>query len=254
MKRFLTIMMVYRVPICGVLSPLAALVFYAFVYSILTRVSSDLEKDWAIRLSLSTLAMIVPFLITLVLAIKDRRRNALLLSGKIGLAIAILSLGLAWSPVADGITRWKQSRNMAMHDVDAPAFDTLDLSGKTQRLQDQKGKVVLVNIWVTWCTPCRSEMPKLERLYQERREWGLVVFGFSGEDSDLQRKYIQQVPVSYPLLTLRGQVPRFYRDIARYPAVFLIDRRGRLQPAPSPDQPFENLESAVATLLNTGSR
>jgi len=168
--------------------------------------------------------------------------------------IAILSLGLAWSPVSDGITRWKQSRNMALHDGDVPSFDTLDLSGKTRRLQDQAGKVVLVNIWATWCTPCRGEMPNLERLYEERKDQGFIVFGLSDEDLDLQRAYIQQLPVSYPLLTLRGQVPKFYRDIARYAAIFLIDRRGRLQPAPSPDQPFEKLESAVVALLDGGSR
>jgi hypothetical protein len=45
-----------------------------------------------------------------------------------------------------GITPWKQSRNMAMRDVDAPPFETLDLYGKTQRLQDPKGELVLVHI------------------------------------------------------------------------------------------------------------
>jgi thiol-disulfide isomerase/thioredoxin len=242
----------YRVLIAGVVSPPAALFLYASVYSILKRMSSDLEKDWLLRLSLSTLAMAVPFLVTLVLAIKDRRRSAL--SGKVGLAIAILSLGLAWSPMSDGITRWKQSRNMALRDVEAPLFDTLDLDGKPQRLQEHRGEVVLVNIWATWCTPCRAEMPKLERLYQERKVRGLIVFGFSDEDLAVQRQYVQQVPVSYPLLTMRGQVPRFYRDIARYPAVFLIDRQGRLQPAPGPDQPFEKLEAAVVALLGAGSK
>ena len=56
-----------------------------------------------------------------------------------------------------------------------------------------------------------------------------IVFGLS--DEDLQHKFVEQVPVSYPLFTLRGNVPSFYRDIARYPAIFLIDRQGRLQPA-----------------------
>jgi len=243
----------YRVLVAGILSPLAALFLYALVYSILTRASRDHEKDWLFRLSVSALAMTLPFLVTLAFAMKDRRRHALSLSGKIGFAIAILSLGLAWNPVSDGITRWKQSRNMAMRDVAAPRFDTLDLYGASQRLANQKGKVVLVNIWATWCAPCRAEMPKLDRLYQERKEQGLMVFGLSDEDVSVQRKYLEQVPVSYPLLTLSGEVPKFYRDIARYPAIFLIDRRGRLQPAPGPDQPFEKLEATVAGLLNGGS-
>ena len=243
----------YRVLVSGILSPLAALFLYVLVYSTLTRGSADRDKDWLFRLSLSTLAMTVPFLVTLALAVKDHRRHALSLSGKVGLALAILSLGLAWNPVSDGITRSKQSRNLAMRDVAAPPFDTLDLLGKTQRLGDHKGEVVLVNIWATWCEPCRSEIPRLDRLYQERRHQGFIVFGLSDEGVDLQRKFVEQVPVSYPLLTLRGEVPNLYRDIARYPATFLIDRRGRLQPAPGPDQPFEKVEAAVDSLLNNGS-
>src|ERR1700738_1443208 len=112
----------YRVLVSGILSPVAALFLYALVYGTLTRFSTDLEKDWLFRLSLSTLAMTLPFLFTLALTIKGGRRHSLSLSGKTGFAIAILSLGLAWKPVSDGITRWKQSRNMAMRDVAAPLF------------------------------------------------------------------------------------------------------------------------------------
>jgi thiol-disulfide isomerase/thioredoxin len=242
----------YRVLVSGILSPLAALLLYVLVYGALTSFSSDREKDWLFRLSVSTLMVTVPFLVTLALAIKDRRRDALSLSGKIGLALATLSLGLAWQPVSDGITRWKQTRNLAMRDVAAPPFDTLDLYGKTQRLEDQKGKVVLVNIWATWCGPCKSEMPKLDRLYRERKDQGFIVFGLSDEEVAVQRKFLERIAVSYPLLTINGQVPSLYRDIARYPAIFLIDRRGRLQPAPGPDQPFEKVGAAVDALLKSG--
>ncbi len=243
----------YRILLGGILSPLAALVFYALVYSILTQVSADREKDWLFRLTLSTLAMTVPFLVTLALVIKDGRRNSLSLSAEIGLAIAILSLGLTWKPVSDGITRWKQSRNMAMRDVAAPPFETVDLDGKMQRLGDQRGKVVLVNIWATWCEPCKSEMPKLDHLYRERKDQGFIVFGLSDEDTAVQRNFMEKIAVTYPLITTNGQVPKLYRDIARYPAIFLIDRRGKLQPAPSPDQPFEKVEAAVDALLKGGS-
>jgi peroxiredoxin len=79
------------------------------------------------------------------------------------------------------------------------------------------------------------------------------VFGISSEDADLQRRFRSIVPVSYPLLTESGQVPSLYRDIAKYPATFLIDRQGRLQPAPGPDQPFQDLQAAVDRLLRAGS-
>ncbi len=239
----------HRVLLSGILSPVLALVLYAVVYGTLTRFSNDLEKDWLFRLSASTLAMTIPFLFTVALAIGERRRG-LSLSGKIGLVLATLSLGFAWKPVSDGVLRSKQTRNIAMHDVPAPLFNTVDTLGNTERLADQAGKVVLINVWATWCGPCRNEMPKLDRLYLARKDKGLVVFGLSDEDVSVQQKYQEKVPVSYPLLTQKGEVPNLYRDIARYPAIFLIDRSGRLQPAPGPDQPFEKLQVAVDNLLN----
>jgi len=240
----------HRVLLGGILSPVLALILYSVVYGVLTHFSADLERDWRFRLSLSTLAMTIPFLVTAALAAGDRRKGVHSLSVKIGLVLATLSLGLTWFPISDGILRSKQTRNMAMHDVTAPPFDTVDIQGNAERLSDQAGKVVLVNIWATWCVPCRNEMPKLDQLYRERKDKGLVVFGLSDENVDVQQKYLQQVPVSYPLLTLKGKVPNLYRDIARYPAVFLIDRSGRLQPAPGPDQPFEKLQASVDALLN----
>lgn len=243
----------HRVLLSGILSPVLAVILYVLVYGTLTRRSSDLEKDWLFRLTISTIAMTIPFFVTIALALKARRTAVFSLSAKIGVLLAILSLALAASPVRDGLLRAKQTRNMAMHDVAAPLFDTVDINGAAVRLSDQAGKVVLVNLWATWCGPCRSEMPKLDHLYRERKVKGLVVFGISDEDVGIQQKYLQKVPVSYPLLTVKGTVPGLYRDIARYPAIFLIDRNGRLQPAPGPDQPFEKLEAAVEALLNSPS-
>jgi thiol-disulfide isomerase/thioredoxin len=243
----------YRVLISGLASPPAAFLLYVLVYSALTATSADHEKDWLFRLSFSALAMTVPFLVTLALALKDRRQQALSLSAKAGVAIAILSLGLAWKPVSDGITRSKQSRNQALRDVAAPAFDTLDVFGKRQRLEDHKGEVVLVSLWATWCGPCRAEIPRLDQLYRERKDLGFVVFGLSDEDVNVQRKYLEQVPVTYSLLTVTAGVPSLYREIVRYPALFLIDRKGRLQPAPSPDQPFEKVAAAVDALLSSSA-
>lgn len=242
-----------RVLLCGILSPVLALILYMLVYGTLTRYSTNLENDWLFRLSIATVAMTIPFFATIALAIKARRTGAISLSGKIGVLLAILSLGLAASPIRDGLLRAKQTRNMALRDVAAPVFDTPDINGDSQRLSDQAGKVVVINIWATWCGPCRNEMPKLDHLYRERKDQGLVVFGLSDEDVMVQQKYLQQIPVSYPLLTVKGNVPRLYRDIARYPAIFLINRSGRLQPAPPPDQSFEKLEAAVQALLAGGS-
>jgi peroxiredoxin len=97
-------------------------------------------------------------------------------------------------------------------------------------------------------------MPLLDQLYQRRKDEGFIVFGLSIEDVDLQRKFVQeQVSVTYPLLTLNGEMPGLYRDVQRWPAFFLIDRKGRLQPAPQAGEPFQKIEDAVDALLNEGN-
>lgn len=221
----------YRVLVLGILSPVIAVLLSALVNGKLMHWSADPEKDWLFRLSVSTVVMVVPFVVTLVLARKDRHRSPFLLSGKIGLAIAILSLGLIAKPVSDGFTRSKQERNKLLRGVEAPLFETIDLSGTRQRLADYRGKVVLVNIWATWCAPCRAEMPALDHLYRERKDRGFVVLGMSDESIASQKRFLKEVGVSYPLLVLSRDVPSLYRDIARYPEMFLIDRKGRLQPS-----------------------
>jgi peroxiredoxin len=237
----------HRILLLGILSPLLALICHALVYTTLTLVSSNHEKDWIFRLSASTIVMAVPLIVVLLLLRKEPR--PLSTSAKAGLAFAVLSVGLAWHPISDALLRFKQIRNLSMHDVPAPPFDTPDISGQMQRLADQKGKVVLISLWATWCPPCRTEMPKLDHLYQERKQQGLVIFGLSAEDADTQQKFVQQVPVSYPLLTVRGNVPDFYRDVVRLPSFVMIDRAGRLQVAPAGDQPFEKVQAAVDALL-----
>lgn len=242
----------HRTLIAGILSPVAAAALGVVTYRTLSRASADLESDFVFRLSTTAIAMAVPFGLTVFLAIYDRRRSVFTMSGKIGLVFAALSLLLAWLPIKALYERVQQADNLALSGVEAPLFDTVDINGNQHRLADYDGKVVLVNIWATWCSPCRREMPDLDRLYQERQDDGLMIFGISSEDVATQQRFAERVVVSYPLLTVEGNVPEIFSQAARYPANFLIDRKGRLQPAPGADQPFEDLEKAVDELLQAG--
>ncbi len=236
--------------ICGILSPVAAVFMYKLVSRGLLLGSADPESNWLFRLTMSGMAMTIPFFVTLAVAVQEGRHQPLSRPSKLGLAFAVLSVGLTYRPIRGAYLHERQVRNLALRDVAAPPFDTSDIFGNSHRLADHRGEVVLVNVWATWCVPCREEVPKLDELYRSRKEKRFIVFGISAENVEVQRKFVEQVSASYPFLTLSGQVPDLYRSIVSYPAVFLIDREGRLQPAPGPAQPFEKVAAAVDSLLN----
>ena len=238
-----------RTLISGISSPILSAVLGAGTYLLLTRASQDLDADFVFRLSMTAAAMAVPFVVTLLLAIADRNRSTFNRPSRIGLVIATLSLAMLYLPINGAISRARQAANLALDGVPAPAMNTVDLDGNSHRLADYRGKIVLLNIWATWCGPCKTEMPELDRLYKERANDGLVVLGLSVEDPELQRQFAVDLPVSYPLLTREGELPETFSTVARYPSNFLIDRNGQLRRAPSTDEPFENLVSAVDELL-----
>ncbi|MDP6050821.1 MAG: TlpA disulfide reductase family protein [Candidatus Latescibacteria bacterium] len=107
----------------------------------------------------------------------------------------------------------------------------VDLDGKSHRPSDYRGQRILLNIWATWCGPCREEMPAPDQLHKERSADGLVVLGFCVEDPKLQRQLTEEFPVSYPLLTNEGNIPETFSTTARYPSNFFIDRQGQLRRA-----------------------
>ncbi len=240
----------HRTLISGMASPFASAALGALTYLTLTRASTDRDGDFIFRLSMTAVAMSIPFVVTALFALLDHRRGNLGRASKAGLLLALLSLLLTWLPIRGAMRRSSQAEFLALENVEAPEFVTPDIHGKTHRLSDYRGKVVLINIWATWCPPCRKEMPELDQLYKDRADQGFIVFGLSTEDSELQRNFAaEKVSITYPLLTVEGDVPEIYRTTARYPANYLIDRQGSLTPAPSTEKPFEHLVERVDSLL-----
>lgn len=238
----------------GVLSPVLSAVLGAGVYVGLTRLSSNPDEDYLFRLAAVALAMLLPPVFALRRALQAHRTAGLRWTGWVGASVALLSLGLLAAPIGGAMRRARQAANLALSGVAAPDFVARDLDGRMHRLSDHRGSVVLVNIWATWCPPCRAEMPELDRLARERGEDGLVVFGVSTEDESVQQGFRNDVlSVDYPLLVpgalADGEMPDIFTETARYPANFLIDRDGLLHPAPSTDQPFHVLEAEVDRVL-----
>lgn len=136
----------------------------------------------------------------------------------------------------------------------APAYGGTTLAGDSVSLEGLKGQVVLLNLWATWCAPCRHETPFLEALFKDRKEQGLTIVGVSmdtGDARDQVADFVEEFAVTYPILLdpqMRGM--DLYRVLG-LPASFLIDRDGtlrwmRIGPVTETDQDFLNaLESTL---------
>ena len=115
----------------------------------------------------------------------------------------------------------------------APAFRAKDVhSGATRTLADYRGQVVLLNIWATWCAPCRAEIPYLQSLYEQHRAEGLEIIGVSvdarGQDAAI-RDFAQEFHMTYPIWRDPDErVQSLYLALG-VPSSYLIDRTGVLR-------------------------
>jgi thiol-disulfide isomerase/thioredoxin len=105
------------------------------------------------------------------------------------------------------------------------------LDGRSLSLADLRGQVVLVNVWATWCAPCRVEMPLLEQTWQRHRAAGFLLLGASvdrGDPADV-RAFLAERGISYPVAIVGADVIQALGGVMGYPTSILIGRDGRVQ-------------------------
>jgi len=107
-------------------------------------------------------------------------------------------------------------------------FTLTELGGKKWTLKEQRGKVVVVNFWATWCPPCRKEMPDLETLYKQFKDQGLVILAISDEDAGKVAPFIAEQKVTYPILLDPERKVNELFQIEGIPKTFVYDRGGKL--------------------------
>jgi cytochrome c biogenesis protein CcmG/thiol:disulfide interchange protein DsbE len=136
----------------------------------------------------------------------------------------------------------------------APPLEVPQLDGHDFNLAKLRGKVVLLNVWATWCSPCRSEMPTLNAFYRRYHSSGLVLLGLSideAPDTAQVRQVMRQF--SYPgALASAARVDGFGEPIA-VPITYVIDARGVIRAQLQAEGPSgvsqQALEEAVLPLL-----
>ncbi|MFH2102486.1 MAG: TlpA disulfide reductase family protein [Chloroflexota bacterium] len=108
----------------------------------------------------------------------------------------------------------------------APNFSLPNLDGDLISLSAQRGQVVVINFWATWCPPCRAEMPALQRIYSEYQDRGLIVLAINLTSQDRLNAinpFIQNNNLTFPiLLDQEGIVSHLYK-VTALPTTFFIN-------------------------------
>jgi thiol-disulfide isomerase/thioredoxin len=111
----------------------------------------------------------------------------------------------------------------------APEFKVASLDGQPLSLADERGKVILLNFWATWCGPCRAEIPDLIEL-QTRYKDRLQIIGLTVDEDDagLVKKVVEETGINYPVAMAPAEVRLKYGGIAALPTSFVLNSDGRV--------------------------
>jgi peroxiredoxin len=141
-----------------------------------------------------------------------------------GLKIAVVAAAIGTAAAVGLLTLRHRTPSLA------PDFAVPDLAGQAVRLSAFRGRVVLVNLWTTWCPPCREEMPSMERLYQRLRDRGFVLLAVSQDEGGaaVVEPFVRQLGLTFPILVDPEQQVGGRFHVWGYPESFLIDREGRI--------------------------
>lgn len=149
-------------------------------------------------------------------------------------SILVLVFGAGWmvfSPLpAGGVTGGKIPA--AREGFLAPDFALQNMQGETVRLSELRGQPVLVNLWASWCPPCKEEMPAMQAVYDEYAPRGFIVLAINTtfqDDRDSALRFTEQQALTFPILfDETGEVSRAYQT-RLMPTSFFIDQEGVIQ-------------------------
>jgi len=135
----------------------------------------------------------------------------------LGLAVALLGLpGCRRSTALVGRT--------------APEFSLSDLSGNAVRLANLRGRVVFLNVWATWCEPCREEIPSMQALYERLHgpDFEMLAVNADQGDRSVVDRFVREQGLTFPVLPDPELTVTDLYLVTGYPETFIIDRNGRV--------------------------
>jgi peroxiredoxin len=132
----------------------------------------------------------------------------------------------------------------------APELSLTDLRGDALHTANYKGKVVLVNFWAAWCTPCAEEVPQFIALQKKYQDQGLQVIGFSVEDDATElRNFYHKYQMNYPVIPSDLKIADAFGGVLGLPTTFVIGRDSKIHGKHNGATNFAALEEEVVALL-----
>jgi thiol-disulfide isomerase/thioredoxin len=169
-------------------------------------------------------------------------------------SLVLVFLSSAWADEADDFKREgtpaQRAQKDALENKSPPALevkDWLNTDGKELKLDDLRGKVVVLDFWGVWCPPCRAAIPHLKEMYEKHKGDGLVIIGVhTTNQGEKMIDFVKQQGITWPVAVDvdRKTVGAFHVD--SFPDYYLIDRAGKLRVA---DLANADLGRAVQVLL-----
>jgi cytochrome c biogenesis protein CcmG, thiol:disulfide interchange protein DsbE len=141
-----------------------------------------------------------------------------------------------------------------LSDHPAPDFTLNTLDGTKVALSDLKGRVLLINVWATWCPPCRVEMPAIQAAYEQYHDQGFTVAAVNlQEEPSAVATFMREQQLTFPtLLDPDGNVSRAYQAVS-LPSSFFVDRRGVIRAVYHGPMPRSIIAGTVEQLLREGT-
>jgi peroxiredoxin len=134
----------------------------------------------------------------------------------------------------------------------APDFALTSTDGKTIKLSDFRGKVVVVDFWATWCPPCKAEIPDFIKLYSQYKDDGFQMLGISLDQGGLSdvKPFMKDYGINYPIVLGDNQVVAAYGGIRGIPTTFVIDKEGRIRASFEGYRPASVFEKLIQQLTS----
>jgi len=159
----------------------------------------------------------------------NNNQNRGLISSAMSIGVVILLV----AAILYTVGRKRDKYYLVTEGVATPQFTLPNLYGETITLTEQRGKVLLINLWATWCPACIEEMPSMERLYQDYKGNGtrfdMLAINIDSTNTVQLKEFARKMNITFPILYDKSQqVPYMFKSIG-IPESYIVDKKGMIR-------------------------